>query len=371
MNETKDMQLLVRELLAATSAHKNSRLIRLEPLAGDMSTRRYVRVHLEGKISSLILMILNQGKGPVRGGRQDLSQDDTFVELGSYLESIGVRTPKIVLDARKTGALLVEDIGDLGLWRFALNDLRKEDDKTTERVSLAGDPVLVLFKQAVDIIAKLQSAFVSTKSVAHDRWAEQEWYRQTIREFTEFYAQPKGLKSAALEVLYRAFDAICESIAAQPKTLAHFDYMAFNLFVLPSGELCVLDYQDMSLNSPVRDIISLVNDRDMDMALGQSRHAALLKYFVDKVQPGPLFAQWYDEYLLHWDFRVSGRFLQLADKRGIERYRQWVPGTLRRLGRTMLRAYPRMHGFDDVLEILMRLSPEIEEGTKDPWPLPM
>jgi aminoglycoside/choline kinase family phosphotransferase len=368
-SDEKQLEQLARDLLATSPSLRQSALKSIQLLAGDMSTRRYVRLSLEGKVNSAILMLLNQATGPIKGGRQDLTQDDTFVMISQYLESISVRVPKVYVDARKAKALIVEDIGDLGLWRFPLQQFRNEDQAVYEVVEKQGEPTEVLFKRAIDVIVQIQRSYTTSTSVAHQRWAEFDWYRQTIREFTEFYAVPKGLKPSALQVLYKSFDAICECIAAQPKTLAHFDYMAFNLFVLPDGQLCVLDFQDMSVNSPVRDLISLLNDRDIDMALGKSRHQRLLNYFVEQAQLGPQFVNWYNEYLLHWDFRVSGRFLQLADKRGIERYRQWVPGTLRRLGRTLVRAHTQLHGLDDVLDMLTNLSPEIAEGAGDPWPL--
>ncbi|MBX7143419.1 MAG: phosphotransferase [Oligoflexia bacterium] len=369
MKEVDPIQELAERLSARCKKLSNARLEKVEHLVGDMSTRRYMRLHFSGQPTSAILMLLNHAPGPVRGGRNDITQDDTFVELSHFLPKHAIRVPQLYLDARTEGALIVEDIGDCALWRFALNELRKQDEQIAANWSLNEDPVTALFKKAIDIIIKLQAIPPDSACVAFQRWAEPEWYRQTIAEFSQYYAEPRGMKASQRAVLDRAYDAICECIAAHPQTLSHFDYMAFNLFVLPSSEICMIDFQDMSLNSPVRDIISLINDRDMDSALGKSRHAELLKYFVDLAQLGPKFAEWYDEYLMQWDFRVSGRFLQLADKRGVERYRQWVPGTLRRLGRTLVRCYRRYHGFDDLIDILVNFCPEIKEGTQDPWPL--
>src|SRR5690606_4567336 len=128
-------------------------------------------------------------------------------------------------------------------------------------------------------------------------------------EFLEYYAKPKGLRASAVTLIDEVNDAICECLCAHPKVLSHFDFMPHNLFVSPEGEVRVLDFQDMSIVSPVRDIVSLINDRDTDSALGKTRHAALLSYFMKELSPGPDFARRYNEYLLHWDFRVSGRFV--------------------------------------------------------------
>lgn len=365
-----ELTLQAQALLKKSAALSKGTLDRVDALAGDMSTRRYVRLHLSGAtVPSVILMLLNQGKGPVRGGRQDLTQDDTFVQLSTFLADNGIAVPNILLDARKDGALLVEDVGDLPLWHFAFRELRDEHRRIED--ALGADAVEHLYKQAIDITKHLQEIPEDRKCIAFQRWVEFEQYRREISEFAEYYAKPKGIKPAALKLLEQAYDAICESICSHPRKLSHFDYMSHNLFVSPQGKIRVLDFQDMCLVSPVRDIVSLINDRDTDSALGKTLHGKLLSYFMQQLAVDDAFSNRYNEYLLHWDFRVSGRFVLLAEQRGIARYGKWIPGTLRRLGRTLVRAHKNIHGLSDVLEMLTKLSPEIREGTEDPWDLPV
>jgi aminoglycoside/choline kinase family phosphotransferase len=364
-----DLRQKIELLLKKSSQFANSSLQRHELLAGDMSTRRYVRIHLEkAQVQTAIVMLLSQGKGPIRGGRQDLTQDDTFVELSHFLSEHEIAVPEIYFDGRSDAALIVEDVGDLALWQFASRDLRDEHRKIED--ALGDDPVRKLYEQAIQITKRLQQIPEDKKSIAFQRWVEFDQYRREISEFLEYYAKPNGIKPAAVALLDKVNDAICESIGSHPRALSHFDYMSHNLFVDPAGKIRVLDFQDMSLVSTSRDICSLINDRDTDSALGKTRHAALLSYYMRELAVDENFGRRYDEYLLHWDFRVSGRFCLLADQRGVEKYRKWIPGTLRRLGRTLMRAQKHMHKLDDVLEILTKLSPEIKEGTEDPWDLP-
>lgn len=366
MDKHKEFEIQIKEYLKASKYLSHTSLQAVDALAGDMSTRRFFRLKLANySAPTVILMLLNGAPGPIKGGLQGLTQDDSFVELANYFVNKGLRVPRVLLDARQTSALIVDDVGESGMWRFACGELREKEEVIKDK--LGAETVSILFKRAIDFIKQLQNLPHDSSCIAFKRWAEFEWYRTTIREFIEYYAEPQGLKSSARQVLEKVFDGICENIRAHPKTLAHFDFMAFNLYVDQDGQVWVLDFQDTSINSPVRDIISLINDRDMDSALGKTRHAELLKYFVDSVKPGKDFARWYNEYLLHWDFRVSGRFVQLAEKRGQKQYLKWVPGTLRRLGRTLRRAQRDIHGLDDVLQIVSELSPEIGEGYQDPW----
>jgi hypothetical protein len=113
-----------------------------------------------------------------------------------------------------------------------------------------------------------------------------------------------------------------------------------------------------------------LNDRDSDSALGRERQGRLLSFFMKEINSHSDFPQLYDEYLLLWDFRVSGRFALLAEKRGIDRYKAWIPGTLRRLGRTLVRAKKVIPHAEEALAMLSRFSPEIEEGRRDPWDFP-
>jgi len=145
--------------------------------------------------------------------------------------------------------------------------------------------------------------------------------------------------------------------------------MADNIFVDSAGEIILIDFQDMSLVSPVRDIVSLINDRGIDELLGQSLNRELFHYAGEKLQIGDNFERFYNEYLLHWDFRVSGRFALLSEQKGMPKYAKWIPGTLRRLGRTMERSYKDFVGMDDLLEILPNYTPEVSEGIQDAWPL--
>jgi aminoglycoside/choline kinase family phosphotransferase len=166
-------------------------------------------------------------------------------------------------------------------------------------------------------------------------------------------------------------DVVCERVEHHPLQPSHFDFMASNIHVLPDGELCLIDFQDMCLDSPARDIVSLLNDRDSDSALGRERQRRLLSFFMTEINSYPSFPQLYDEYLLLWDFRVSGRFALLAEKRGVERYKMWIPGTLRRLGRTLVRAKQTIPYAEDALAVLARFSPEVEQGRRDPWDFPV
>lgn len=368
-SERRHIERLAQELLGSSSFFSRSSLARVQALAGDASSRRYHRLYLsESPVSTAILMILNQATGPVGGGKENKTQDDTFVELAEFFAHHGIMVPKIYYDARPTGALLVEDVGDIALWHFARDELGEVGQKIKDHL---GEYALrVLYERAINVIKQIQSIKPEPSSVAYQRYVGFKQYRKEVDEFRDYYAKPKGIRDSALRIVEAFFDDLCESLSSHPKLLSHFDYMSHNIYVTSEGGLRIIDFQDACTVSPVRDIVSLINDRDIDVSLGKSLHGQLLEYYMKEMETEESFEEQYNECLLHWDFRVAGRFIYLCEKKKAERYREWVPGTLRRIGRTLFRVEQSIPKADDVITILSGLSDEIRKGLEDPWPLP-
>jgi aminoglycoside/choline kinase family phosphotransferase len=259
----------------------------------------------------------------------------------------------------------VEDVG-----RVSLLTAAQHPDSLSALVpaaSLGADPLFSLFAKAL----LLQGAFAQLKRddshVIYQRSVTAQQRAVQIREFLEYYARPRGLSGAACDAVERLMDSVCARVAAHPQQVAHFDFMAANIHVLPEGELCLIDFQDMCLDSAARDVVSLLNDRGMDEALGRDRQQRLLAFYMEQQRLTASFAALYDEYLLLWDFRVSGRFALLAEQRGIARYSAWIPGTVARLGRTLARLQNSWPEARQALIELAAFSPDIKRGSLDPW----
>ncbi len=339
------------------AAFKSSVVEGVEPMPGDASRRQFARVFFsQGKISRAILVthpVMPDARAPE-------SAERSFVELGRYFRERGIAVPFIYHWFQDSHAILVEDVGNLGLWRFAENRVPPEGEVVKD---ILGDSwKQLLFEKAMAVIKQLQSLPHDRNSRAFQRGLTFERYRSDAQEFLDYYAIPRNLKPSEQGALKKIFDGLCETIMSFPQALSHFDFTAHNLFVSAEGDIRVLDFQDAQLASPARDIVSLINDRGMDETVGASLHSRLLSRYQEIMATGPEFAEQYDLTLLHWDFRVTGRFHKLTETLKTDKYMQWVPGTLRRLGRTLKRSYRRIHGMESALEILERFSAEVREG---------
>lgn len=290
--------------------------------------------------------------------------------LAGQLRDFGLPVPQLYTYDPEGRRFVFEDCGDRSLAMLA----NGHQDAAVERITDAGgsDWLEHLFGEAIAVVAKLQAITPEASSIAGGRWLEFENLRAEAQEFIDYVAVPRGATKGALEVLRRQGDALCETMRAFPRRVSHFDFHGHNILVRDDGSIVLLDFQDACLASPARDVVSLLNDRGMDEVLGQARHSRLLlKAFQTLGFDSNQFGKYYNLTLLHWDLRVSGRFHKLGLDKKTTRYEQWIPGTLRRLGRTLARSYKEIHGMDDLAQVIESLCPEAKDGMADSWALPI
>lgn len=330
------------ELLKSTPEFAQSTIKEIIPLTPNESPskRRYYRLLLtHGPVESVVLMELSHGLGHALPGTNGENQDDTFVEMCTFLNSAGLPVPQIYVDARARGYLLVEDVGSVGLWQFATGQLGAEAKVIAAKLGSGAARRLML--EAVDIILKLQKVKVNSKVIGYRRWCDMAHYRKGSMEFMDYVYSPKNPTESDREIVQGLIDDVSTRVAEHPKSLVHFDYMGWNLFVSPGGQVRVLDFQDACQASCVRDIVSLINDRGMDTALGPELHKELLQHFIANAGYADT-ERMFLEHTLQWDLRVAGRFHLFVEQRGMPEYAKWIPGYLARI-KTVLTKLPQYH----------------------------
>src|SRR5215470_1961402 len=94
-----------------------ARITRTEPLHGDASSRRYLRLTLAGaRVPTMVAMLLGEGRfspGSDELGGGGVLTELPFVDVGRWLARHDFPIPSIVADrSREDGFLLLEDVGD-------------------------------------------------------------------------------------------------------------------------------------------------------------------------------------------------------------------------------------------------------------------
>src|SRR5690348_8054047 len=129
-----------------------------EPIFGDASSRRYVRVRIAGASApaTAVAMLLGVeqrfGPGGDEFGAGARTAELPFVNVARWLAGRGLAPPAIYHDAAASDALvLLEDLGDTTLWAA---------------VSARPGDAPALFGDAVDLLAALQAAGARAPDVA-------------------------------------------------------------------------------------------------------------------------------------------------------------------------------------------------------------
>ena len=332
---------------------------RVVPLAGDASTRRYVRAWLAGPgapATAVVMILADRGIA--------MSSDELavfteapgelpYVNVHRFLTRIGVAVPAIYVDASDRGLLIIEDVGDVPLWDAVQG--RSDAD------------VPALFERAIEQLLRIQvdgTASADTTCIAFQQAFDRRLFEWEFEHFLEHglinrVAHP--FPAAELDELRAHFGRLAGFLDAQPRVVNHRDFHAWNLHV-QDGRIRVIDFQDALLAPAPYDLATLLGDRDTRAVV----HSALEQRLLDAYAAGWAARggePWSRERL--WDvytacalqkaFKVVGRFHFLADVKGKPGYLRYLPPTWQQIDR-LLDMRPE---WAPVRRILAQYAPEL------------
>jgi hypothetical protein len=323
---------------AAAAFGPATRVTAIEPLTGDASSRRYLRVRLgAAPVATAVVMLLAEGR--FAGGGDEIGASGgaelPFVAVARYLRRHGLRTPAVLHDAsREAGLLLLEDIGDTTLFAAA---------QATPGQARA------LFADAVDLLVRLQTAGARDPDPAcpaFTRRFDAVLAAAEVEHFVDHGIETRhGLRLPAAEraAIVDAFAPVVTPFASGPVDLSHRDYMAWNLHLL-DGALVVIDFQDALLAPDAFDLAQLLTDRTTSTLLGAADEQALIDRFVAaRAAAGrplaPGFVDRYQRCVLQHALKVIGRFHLLELGKGKPGYLAYLPAVYT-VARRALRVLP-------------------------------
>lgn len=323
---------------------------KIELLKGDASGRKYSRIYLDSKeVPSLILMEVVGGKGPTHSGDYEGNEDLAFLEIGKILRDHDIPAPEVFYSDLEKNLIIVSDAGKYGLNEFCVPEMEFGDF----------DPNIKddLFKQSVDILDKLQGVS-KQKSAITQRFLSFEDYHRDASSVIDNYLVVHSARPSEIEHVKESINNLCEMITAHPKTVVHRDFMPWNLQVNETGKVFLIDFQDSLIASSEFDIVCLLHDRDIDFQIGDDFIKQIVSYYKEKLNRNDNFKERYYQILLHRYIRLTGHFNLLTKKTGKKVYKDWVPGCLKRLARTV----PNVPDLTDLVEILLKYDKSIKAG---------
>lgn len=236
---------------------------RIELLAGDVSQRRYFRLHSESGtgIACCYPEPFDSSEG-ARARRQRIcsrnppmllhfaSDPVAYIETTHWFLQCGIPVPRLFGVCGRLGVILLEDVGDLSLERAT--------DMLGER------KILAAYRRCVGYLEQLQS---STSDAVREglvacsmRLDSDKLYDEMLLLLETVFAYFGGENLPVHVVrLQHEWRQLARRAQGESQVLCHRDYHSRNLF-LENDVVFVLDHQDLRLGHPGYDLVSLVWD---------------------------------------------------------------------------------------------------------------
>jgi len=274
---------------------------RIEPLAGDASNRRYLRLTRDPVPGCAVLMDAPAEKG------EDVRP---FIRIADYLCGLGLSAPQILAADPVQGLLLLEDLGDDLFARL----IPRHPELENSLYSCATDVLITLHRHAPPEDLAPYSVPVMTDLAA----LACGWY------MTHAHGPICGAKTALRE-------AMTESLthyAPDQTVLIQRDYHSENLLWLPERDgvarVGLLDFQDAMLGHPAYDLLSLLQDARRDVPPEIERDM-LRRYIFATGQDEGEFVGAYHALGAQRNLRILGVFARLCLRDGKAHYVDLIP----------------------------------------------
>lgn len=330
---------------------------RVVPLAGDASTRSYVRIWLDGAgapATTVAMILADRG---IAMSSDELAvfkeppKELPYLNVHRFFVGLGVAVPELYLDASKRGVLLLEDIGDTALWDAVQG---QPVEGVVRRYQRAIDQLLLIQIEGTRRPDPRCFAFQQAFDERLYLWEFEHGIKYGIEERL---GEPLPARDA--EVLRTHFGAIARRLDAEPRYVNHRDYHSWNLFV-QDDTIRVIDFQDALLAAAPYDLATLLGDRFTAAIVPPDIEAQLLDYYQQRwatLSGSALEARnFVDVYFLcalQKAFKVVGRFPFLEFVKRKPGYMRFMPPTVRQIERIL----PRFPEFTDLTPVLCRYLP--------------
>jgi len=304
---------------------------RVEPLAGDASTRRYFRVFRRDGSTAIVMVQPHAG----------LNEEASFLDVHGFLERLDLPVPRIERHLPEQGLIVLQDLGD----------------ELLESVVQAEDYPRIgkLYEEAVDILVRMRrytakiTGGCGAFSLAFDETKLMEEFAFFVTHFVRGFCALEPPR-AAMRTLEDFFRRVARFLAAQPRVFTHRDYHSRNLLAR-GAKLVMIDFQDARMGPAQYDLASLL--RDSYVTLPEDLVERLITRYCDAALPGTdsheRFVYVFDVMSLQRNIKALGTFGYQSSVRGSTRYVSSIPRTATYVERNIQR-YEEFARFRAVVE---------------------
>ena len=303
--------------------------VRVVPLTGDASDRRYFRIISPDAPSTVLAL---------HADAIDFAALP-FANVARLLQKVPLPVPAILGHSDALGVLALQDLGDVTL-QAHLGAASPAEHRA-------------LYRQAVTLIETLQRRGAELASSDYPPYGimfDVEKLTWELNFFVRYFLE--AYRGAALADDDRAklgeeWATITSELAAEPRVLCHRDYHSRNL-MLHDGSLYIIDFQDARMGPDTYDLASLLRDSYVDIA--ERELDELVAYFLalKGLPDAAEFRRRFDLMSLQRNLKALGTFGYQTTTRLNPVYIQYIPRTLN-YARTTLEKYPRFARLRELL----------------------
>jgi N-acetylmuramate 1-kinase len=317
-------QFFIEELFNKTQDKgilKEFKLVEIDKLTGDASTRRYYRIFTDG--GSHVVCLDN----PFEEGESN----HPFLSVQQFLYHRNIRVPLIYDHNLPKGYILQEDLGNETL----LQHLSKIST-AKEEFNLYSEIVGQLLE-----LHRIPAAAVNNKNLFKLSFDYQKYMdetRFTFKYFLNFFNKIQDENIfRELELL---FAPIMKRLASQKMVITHRDFHSRNLMV-KDGKFIFIDFQDARWGIPQYDLVSLLEDCYYD--LDDSNRQKLKRMYYDGLSLDihgqssyEEFEAFYRDMLIQRVFKAVGSFCYIYNWRKDDRYLKYIGFAMEKIRKVMM-----------------------------------
>lgn len=300
----------------------NLKLLEVDKLTGDASTRRYYRLYTTG--ASLVVCLDNP--------YLESFESHPFLSVQNFLYSRGIAVPQVFDHNLGKGYLLQEDLGNDTL----INILGGLSSKEEERE---------IYKKIIDKLVMLHRILpgeIKNPNLFQLKFDEKKLMdetRFTLKYFINFFLKNNNEEfNLQLENL---FQPIMQRLASEKMVITHRDFHSRNI-MLKNNELYFIDFQDARWGIPQYDLVSLLEDCYYD--LDEDNKMFLKRYYLENIglenlsqKSNERFDLLYQDMTIQRVFKAVGSFCYIYNWRKDERYLKYIGFAMEKLRKVMMK----------------------------------
>jgi aminoglycoside/choline kinase family phosphotransferase len=237
--------------------------IKIRPIEKGGSDRKFYRIHCDAD-QRLILVKYNLER----------EENRHYVQIAKFLDSHGIRVPKIYFHDPTEGLIWVEDLGERDLYSYSVESwlVRRAFYES------AVDEILKLHSLPESVCAEMKNHLPAEFNAALYRWEQKYFFDNCLGR----YFRIDESKRKELATLSRLRE-IPKQLASLPRLLVHRDFQSQNI-IIQNGQANLIDFQGMRPGLAEYDLASLVYDPYVDLT--ETERAELIAYYREQQSKG-------------------------------------------------------------------------------------